>query len=86
MKEFFIIFISVLLAEMADKTQLAIVCYATKMKPLIVWIASSSAFLVTNLIAVLVGCNLDKILPSIYIKYFSAAIFILVGIIIIISK
>lgn len=87
MKEVITVFISMLFAEMADKTQLAVISFASKStKPFNVWLGASLAFCVTNFLAVVLGCGFNKILPHIYLKYISGVIFITIGIVFLISK
>ncbi len=87
MNEIILIFISVLAAEIGDKTQLAIISFASKTsKPFYIWLAASLAFLFMNLISVFLGQNIAKFLPHQYIKYLSGTIFIIIGLLTILSK
>ncbi|MCS7231041.1 MAG: TMEM165/GDT1 family protein [Elusimicrobiota bacterium] len=87
MKEIITVFISMLFAEMADKTQLAIISFATKSsKPLNVWLAATLAFCFTNFLAVAIGSTLHKLFPYYYLKYISGVIFIIIGIVFLFSK
>ncbi|MFN3550711.1 MAG: TMEM165/GDT1 family protein [Endomicrobiia bacterium] len=87
MKEMILTFISILVAEIGDKTQLAIMSFASKTsKPFYIWLAASLAFLVMNFISVFLGQNIAKFLPHHYIKYISGAVFIIIGILTIFSK
>lgn len=87
MKEIITVFISMLFAEMADKTQLAVISFASKSsKPFNVWLGASLAFCVTNFLAVIFGCAFNKIFPHIYLKYISGIIFITIGLIFLLSK
>ena len=87
MKEFVTVFITMFLSEVADKTQFALISFATKSSNLLrVWFAATLAFCVTNFIAVILGAQVNKIfLPSIT-NYLSGTIFILIGIYTILSK
>lgn len=87
MKEIMATFITILIAEIGDKTQFAVISFASKsLKPFYVWLGASLAFLVTNFIAVILGTNIAKIFPHEYIKYISGIIFITLGILTILSK
>ena len=57
MRSLFSIFLSILLAELGDKTQLATVLFATnpKLSRIGVFVASASALTVSSLLAVLLG-------------------------------
>lgn len=87
MKEIITVFVSMLLAEMADKTQLAVISFASKStKPFNVWLAASLAFCVTNFLAVMLGCSFNKIIPNLYLKYISGVVFIVIGVFFLFSK
>jgi len=87
MKELITTFITIFLAEMGDKTQFAVMCFATKsLRPINIYLGATSAFLVTNLISVILGVTIAKIFPHQYIKYISGLLFILIGTLTILSK
>jgi putative Ca2+/H+ antiporter (TMEM165/GDT1 family) len=87
MKELITTFITIFLAEMGDKTQFAVMCFATKsLKPINIYLGATLAFLVTNLISVILGVTIAKIFPHQYIKYISGLLFILIGTLTILSK
>ncbi len=73
----------VFLAELGDKTQLAVVALASQTKsPLGVFIGAGSALLVSALLAVLLGCNLPRLLPQTATRiahYVAGGLFVLVG-------
>jgi len=73
----------VLLAELGDKTQLAIVALATRSEtPWAVFIGAGAALLVSTLLAVLLGCNLPRLVPDSATRimhYVAGAAFLLVG-------
>jgi len=87
MKELITTFITIFLAEMGDKTQFAVMSFAAKsLKPINIYLGATLAFLVTNLISVILGVNIAKIFPHQYIKYISGLLFILIGTLTILSK
>jgi putative Ca2+/H+ antiporter (TMEM165/GDT1 family) len=73
----------VFLAELGDKTQLAVVALASQTKsPLGVFIGAGSALLVSAFLAVLLGWNLPRLLPQTatrFVHYVAGGLFVLVG-------
>lgn len=87
MKEIITVFISIFVAEIADKTQFAVISFATKsLHPFNIWFAATLAFCVTNLIGIIIGQGFAKICPTEVIKYISGSIFIIIGLVTIIGK
>ncbi len=82
MKNLFVIFGSVLLAELGDKTQIATMLYATErdIRPLYVFIAASSALVVSTLLAVLFGSTITRFVSTATLKLIAGIAFIGVGI------
>ena len=82
MKTLAIIFGSVLLAELGDKTQLATMLYATdkSLSPLAVFGAASAALVVSTLLAVLFGSTVTRFVPAATLKLIAGIAFISVGI------
>ena len=79
--------IAVGLAELGDKTQLAILCLASKTKkylPLLLGIIL--AFVITDGLAILLGNYITTYVPMGYLKIVSGGVFILFGIFILISN
>jgi putative Ca2+/H+ antiporter (TMEM165/GDT1 family) len=83
MEDFVIAFLTslgiVLLAEMGDKTQLLAMAFAARFPWRTVLKGVFAATLVNHLLAVIVGNNLERILPMEYVKIAAAASFILFG-------
>jgi putative Ca2+/H+ antiporter (TMEM165/GDT1 family) len=73
----------IFLAELGDKTQLAVLALASRStSPWGVFIGAGSALLVTTLIAVLLGCNLPRIMPDSatrIVHIVAGAMFIVIG-------
>jgi len=78
----FVIFGSVLLAELGDKTQLATMLYATdkSVRPLSVFIAASMALVVSTLLAVLFGTTITRFVSTTTLKLIAGIAFVGVGI------
>jgi putative Ca2+/H+ antiporter (TMEM165/GDT1 family) len=73
-------FISVFLAELGDKTQLATVGFAASGKsPWVVFLGSAGALIISSLLGVLIGTSLQKILPIKTIHILSGILFIGIG-------
>ncbi len=78
---FMTVAIAFFLAELGDKTQLATISLAAKYHTLIgVWLGSTLGMVVADGIAIGVGVFLGKRLPAKAIKYASAGLFVLFGI------
>jgi putative Ca2+/H+ antiporter (TMEM165/GDT1 family) len=83
-----VIFGSVLLAELGDKTQLATMLFATDkaLSPLAVFVAASSALVLSTLLAVLFGQAIERFIPASTLKLIAGIAFIAVGIWTVISR
>jgi len=83
-----VIFGSVLLAELGDKTQLATMLYATDktVQPLFVFFAASTALVVSTFLAVLFGSTITRFVPEATLKLIAGIAFIGVGIWTILSR
>ena len=88
MKTLLVIFGSVLLAELGDKTQMATMLYATdkSVRPLSVFLAASSALVVSTLLAVVFGSVINRYIPTATLKLIAGLAFIGVGIWTVISR
>jgi putative Ca2+/H+ antiporter (TMEM165/GDT1 family) len=87
-KTLLVIFASVLLAEVWDKTQLATMLYATdrSLRPLSVFVAASSALVFSTLLAVAFGSAITRFVPAATLKLIAGVAFIVVGIWTILSR
>ncbi len=86
-KVFLATFGAVLLAELADKTQLVgIGMSARSGKPLIVWLGSVSAYIIVTAVSVLIGSTLAKYIRPDVIRYFGASVFVLMGALMFLGK
>lgn len=77
------VFVTVFLAEIADKTQLATLLYASNspQNKLTVFAGSALALVLASAIAVLAGALLSHVASSKYISWLAGTGFILVGIV-----
>jgi len=81
MSAFFAVFLTVLLAELGDKTQIATLLFSTnsKLAPLYIFLASAAALALSSAIAVLAGTFAKTYLQQIPLKLISGIIFVLMG-------
>ncbi len=82
MKALWIVFLSVFIAELGDKTQLATLTFSTdqQMNKWGIFAASSFALVLSSLIAVLVGSQLSHWINPRILKIFAGLGFIAIGI------
>ncbi len=81
MGAFFAVFLSVFLAELGDKTQIATLLFASnvKLSPFMVFLASAGALVLSSAIAVLAGTAAKSYLHTVPIKLISGCVFVLLG-------
>lgn len=85
--DFIVPFITTALAELGDKTQIAIIVLSTRTKKHLVLLSGVIlAFILTDGIAVLLGNYITKIIPLFYIRIASGIVFIIFGIITLLSR
>lgn len=71
------------LAELGDKTQLAVFCLTCEHRqPLPIFIGASAALALVTLIGVLFGQGLTRIVPTELLRRAAAVAFVLVGILV----
>jgi putative Ca2+/H+ antiporter (TMEM165/GDT1 family) len=80
-KTLLVVFGSVLLAELGDKTQMATMLYATdkSIPPMYVFVAASSALVLSTLLAVLFGSFITRLVPPATLKLLAGLAFVGVG-------
>jgi putative Ca2+/H+ antiporter (TMEM165/GDT1 family) len=82
MKTYAVVFLSVLLAELGDKTQLATLFFATN--PAVskagVFVAAAGALVVSSLVAVLVGAQVGAWVPPERLRIVAALGFLAIGV------
>jgi len=87
LKTVFTVFSLIFLAELGDKTQLAVLAMSAETKsPLSVFLGSSVALALTSLIAVVLGCTLVKFIPMSYVRTGTGLLFIFMGILLLINR
>lgn len=81
MKSYWIVFVSVFLAELGDKTQLATLLFSTNqsLSKMGVFFTSSLALVVSTLLAVIVGGQIAYLLSVEKLKLIAGSGFILIG-------
>lgn len=86
-KLFFSIFAAVFVAELADKTQIVGITMSSESgKPLLVWLASVSAYMLITGISVYFGSILSDHIKPETIRYTGGIIFLVIGLLIIFNK
>ena len=82
MSDAVMIFISVLLAELGDKTQLATLLFATDKQhhPLVDFAAASGALVASTALAVLLGTYAERYLAMLPLKLLAGLGFIAIGV------
>ena len=79
-------FIAVFVAELGDKTQLAALAFSCSSKsPWLVFGAASLALVASTALAVAFGQGLTRALPLEWIRVAAAALFVVVGIVLLIE-
>ena len=82
LKVLFVVFGTVVLAELGDKTQLATVLFASKpsVSLVTVFVGASLALILSSLIAVAAGSVISQYVDPRYLSYIAGAGFIIIGI------
>ncbi len=88
MRSYAAVFVSVFLAELGDKTQLATLMFATNpdVNRTGVFFAAAAALVISSGLAVLVGSQLGAWLPARQLKMVAGLAFILIGLWVIWSR
>jgi putative Ca2+/H+ antiporter (TMEM165/GDT1 family) len=81
MKSYVAVFVSVLLSELGDKTQLATLIFATNpgISRIGVFLAAAAALVISSAAAVVVGAQLGDWLPTKALKVVAGLAFIAIG-------
>lgn len=80
-------FVSVFVAELGDKTQLATMMFSAEAKsPWPVFIGAASALVLSSLIGVFVGDALTKVVPAHYIQTGAGVLFVIIGVLLLFGK
>ncbi|HEY0380481.1 MAG TPA: TMEM165/GDT1 family protein [Pyrinomonadaceae bacterium] len=84
---FWTTFGTLFLAEMGDKTQLAVLTLTAQTRsPLSVFLGAAAALALVSLIGVMVGSALGKYIPEDLIKKLAASAFIIIGVLMLWGK
>ena len=74
-------FITIFIAELGDKTQLATLTMSgTSNKPLAVFLGSSTALVLASLVGALAGGSISNFVPEIILKSIASITFFIIGI------
>ena len=79
-------FVLVAVAELGDKTQIAVITLSSRFKAFSVFSGAMLAFLLTTGIAVAIGDALTLVLPTFWIRITAATLFLVFGVYTIISR
>jgi len=79
-------FVLVAVAELGDKTQIAVITLSSRFKAFSVFSGAMLAFLLTTGIAVAIGDALTLVLPTFWIRVIAATIFLVFGVYTIVSR
>jgi len=82
MTEILAIFLTVFLAELGDKTQLATVLFAAdrKLSPLVVFLAAGGALVASTALAVALGTAAERYVSALPLKLIAGLGFIAIGV------
>lgn len=81
MQSFLVPFVTICMAEIGDKTQLALFCLATRTRQrLALFLGALLAFALSNGFAILLGGLVGRVIPLVYVKLLAGIMFIGFGI------
>ncbi len=82
LKAAFTIFLAIFIAELGDKTQLAVMLFATdnELSKLTIFVAASLALVLSSLLGIFVGSMLSAYIDQKFLAYFAGVLFILIGV------
>jgi putative Ca2+/H+ antiporter (TMEM165/GDT1 family) len=81
MRELFPMFLTIFVAELGDKTQIATLLFASegKAKPIYVFAASALALVLSAALSVIVGTTASRFLEGVPLKLIAGTGFVLIG-------
>jgi putative Ca2+/H+ antiporter (TMEM165/GDT1 family) len=86
-KIFWTAFATLFLAEIGDKTQLAVIAMTAKTKALVsIFLGASLALVTVTLLGVLVGGFITEYIPTEWLQRVVAAAFIIIGVLMLFGK
>ena len=82
LRTFFAVFLTIFLAEVGDKTQLATILFAAEAKTSkwLIFAAAASALIVAAAIGVLIGAQVERFVSPRTLKFVAGAGFIAIGV------
>jgi putative Ca2+/H+ antiporter (TMEM165/GDT1 family) len=82
MRELLTMFVTVFVAELGDKTQIATLLFASegKARPLTVFAASAAALVLATAVSVVVGTTASRFLEGVPVRLIAGSGFILMGV------
>ncbi|WP_022853080.1 TMEM165/GDT1 family protein [Thermodesulfatator atlanticus] len=87
MKLFLTIFLTIFLAEIGDKTQLATLMFSAKNENrMLVFVAVATALVMATAISVIAGKFLETLIPLRYIRLAGGFLFIILGVLMLTGK
>ena len=88
MRTYLAVFVTVFLAELGDKTQLATLLFATTphVSRVGVFVAAASALVVSSLLAVAVGARIGAWIAPDHLKVLAGLVFIAIGLWILLAR
>ncbi|HVM28135.1 MAG TPA: TMEM165/GDT1 family protein [Mycobacteriales bacterium] len=78
-------FVTLLAAELGDKTMIATAALAAKQQPVLVWLGGTAGFVAADALAVLVGVRLFRRLPVAAVRRGTAALLAVLGVLLLLS-
>jgi len=87
LKAFFLVFITIFLAEIGDKTNIAALLFSThkEINRITILGAATLAFVAATMVSIAVGTFLCNVIPRKIVNYISGVFFILIGIVMILT-
>ena len=80
-------FITIFLAELGDKTQIAIFTMSTRERSFFpVFLGASFAMILSTLIVTLIGSGVGNIIPEKFTRYIAGVVFIIFGVLTLLGR
>jgi putative Ca2+/H+ antiporter (TMEM165/GDT1 family) len=80
-------FVTLFLAELGDKTQLAVITMsASTDSKVAVFLGASAALVIVSLLGVLLGGILSEYIPTVWLQRIVASAFIIIGVLMLLGK
>jgi len=87
LKTIFLIFITVFLAELGDKTNITTFLFSThpEISRVSIFISATLAFMVASILSIAAGTLLGNTIPHRIINFITGIVFVLIGVVLLIS-